>query len=325
MVRAQLPIRYFQLDRPNSAPRVTGSLYSHIDFVDSRMDSAMIGIIQTGPLNNQDTRLVFKEPIQPQLTALLSAMTDSTAADGTLLFQLRNYSFVETWGTRYFFIKATLYVKKENGFRELGTLDTHDAIRDSWVQLALPKIGSARIYNFLYASLTRTPTDSARYSLADIAHIDSIEKARLPLYTTDRYTDGIYLTYAAFSKQLPDMQGIIKANKDGSIAKVNIVNDSGRKQRIMPRYVYAVIYRGKPFLATDYGFYPAEKIRDNFFFTGDVRIAPTAGDVATGQMTFGLAGAVENAMGFRKTYDIIIDPENGQFIHLRQIAKTDSP
>jgi hypothetical protein len=323
--RAQLPVQYFELASPRAAWKTRGSLYRHIEFLDSRKDSTMIGLVQIGPLNNLDARLVFKTPAQPQLQTLLSALIDSTAGDGTLLFQLRDFRFVESWGSRYVFIKATLYARKDSGFRKILTLDDHVVLRNQYILTATTALGNGLIDACIDSALTLPLTGKDLYSMRDLLHIDSVEEDKLPVYRTDRFTDGVYLNFSSFCQQTPDRQGWFKANRDGIVSSVHILDENAGKIRLKPKNAYAVVYRGKPFIATAFGYYPLEKVRDNFFFTGDIHIAATANDVVVGQFAFGLLGAIDNAVGFRKTYDIIIDPENGQFIHLREIPKTDSP
>lgn len=325
MANAQLPVVWFELTPDSSLHKTAGSRYNHLEFIDSRADTTVIGPIQTGIFNNQDANLVFKRPTRQQLEKLMAAAIDSAAGNGTLLLQLRDFNFVENYGSRYVFVRATMYKKEANGYRILSDLDEHTQIRNLDIQFLAVDFGHRVFNQFISRSLSLSAADSTLYSMTDIANIDSIEKSRLPLYTTDKYTDGIYLSYASFGKQIPDQPGSIRTKKDGTISSVRMVNDTGQTVRARPKGLYAVVCKGKPYVATAFGFYPLEKIRNNLFFTGDIRIAPVNKDVLQGFANFGLLGAVENAVGFRKTYDLIIDPANGKFIHLRQIPNTDTP
>src|ERR1700722_8673132 len=76
---------YFGFDAPRNKP--VKSLYNTIDFLDSRQDTSMIGI-----LGHTDSggvaRLVLATPVLPQLTNMLNALTKPPAGDGRLLLQL---------------------------------------------------------------------------------------------------------------------------------------------------------------------------------------------------------------------------------------------
>src|ERR1700722_17998145 len=239
---AQLPVRYFELAPPKH--KVHGSLYRHIEFMDSRPDTLLIGPIEIGSLNNIDARLVFKKPIQPQLQRVIDSLDDPTAQDGTLLFQLRDISFVEPLKTRYLFVKATLYSLTDGGYRKLSTFDGTDILDNYDVATQVDEKVNGQLGDFIAAALTTLPMDTAVYTLQNITRIDSIEENALPLYTASSFTDGIYLNYASFSHQRPDKQGMIKAKRDGNISSVHILDDSSRKIKLKPKEFYALVYKG---------------------------------------------------------------------------------
>jgi hypothetical protein len=320
---AQQPVRYFELTP--SAQKVTGSLYRRIEFMDSRPDTTLIGPIEIGELNNIDAKLEFKKPIQPQLQRLLDSLDDPTAKDGTLLFQIRDISFVEPLKTRYLFVKATLYARSPGGYRKLSTFDVTDVLDNYDVAGQVNLRVNKQLDGFIAAALTRSATDSATYTWRDITRIDSIEEQSLPLYTASSFTDGIYLNYTSFSKQVPDKRGMIKAKRDGTISAVHILDDSARKVRLRPRNFYALVYKGKPYIATEFGIYPLERVRDNFFFTGDIHIRASGSEIAELAILIGIGTAIGTAEGFEETYDLLIDPLNGNFIHLRKIEKPQTP
>ena len=124
---------------------------------------------------------------------------------------------------------------------------------------------------------------------------------------------------------MPDQQGTIKAKKDGTISSVHIIDTGSNKIKLRPKDLYAVVYKGKPYIATEYGFYPLERVRDNFFFTGDIRVSPNSSDYLTGFEFTGLLGVLVASRGYEETYDLLVDPLNGKFIHLRRIDKQQTP
>ncbi len=322
-VAAQQPVRYFALTPPRQ--KVSGSLYRHIEFMDTRPDTTLIGPIQIGALNNIDARLVFRTPNPLQCQQLIDSLVDSTAKDGTLLLQIRDLSFVEPIRVRYVFVKATLYARTGTGYRKLSTLDRTDVLDGFEVAPTVNKLVNKQLDGWIAAALPRAPTDPTVYSLREVARMDSIDVCSLPLYTSGSFVDGIYKRYSSFSKQTPDVQGIIKAKKDGTISSVHILDDSMRKVNLRPKEVYAIVYKGKPYVATEYGFYPLERVRDNFFFTGDIRVGATAGDIFFGYVFTGLVGVFVASRGYEEKYDLLIDPLTGSFVHLRRIETPQTP
>jgi hypothetical protein len=115
------------------------------------------------------------------------------------------------------------------------------------------------------------------------------------------------------------MKGLVDFRKDGTITSVRITDTSEKKIKIKSKNLYAVIHKGNLFIATEYGYYPLQKINDNFFFTGDVKKAANSADISNAGMGFGLLGAGLASMGSRARYDMIIDHLNGRFFHLREI------
>jgi hypothetical protein len=316
--------RVFEIVPP--AFKVHNSLYRTIEFIDSREDSALIGVVDVGLLKNRAANLILKTPILPQLQRMVDSMTDLNGQDGALLFQLRDFNFVEETGTRYCYLKAALYAKTDTRYRKLSDLDTVMIIPVADVTKALQLIANRILADFMAKGLILQPTDSSSWSISDIQNMDSIEKHRLPVYNTANYSDGVYLSYTAFKNQLPDRQAMIETKKDGHIASVSILDPQARKIKLKPREVYAVIFKSIPYIATAYGFYPLQKAGDNFFFTADVPIVPSYRDVSAETFaTRRISVTFVDARPIPETFDMTIDDYNGAFIHLRRIVKTDTP
>jgi hypothetical protein len=316
---AQDRIRFFEISSPKY--KVQNSLYKTIGFLDSRDDSSLIGLVNVGLLKNQDAKLILRSPVLPQLTKLVDSLTDSSAKEGEVLFQLKDFYFSETTGSRYCYLNAGLYSKEGSRYKKISFLDTVIIIKVSDIPKALLSEGNKIIADFIAKGLLQQPADTPSYSIGDVKNIDNIEKDQIPAYAAKKYTDGVYLSYASFKNQAPDKQGLVDLKRDGSISSVKMVDADGKKIKVKPKNVYAVITGGKPFVATEYGFYPLERINNVFLFTGDVRIAASTGDMRAAQFGFGLIGAALESSGNQETFDLIIDHRNGRFVHLRQIKK----
>lgn len=292
------------------------SLYKTIAFLDSRRDTSSIGVLDSS--RKKLVRLTLQTPVQPQLDNILSAFTDERAGDGELLFQLRRFSFAEQAMTRYCYLIATLYKKDGDRYTRLADLDTVMSINTPGkVKEALGDIANDILDKFIAKSITLAPPGNQSYSLAEIRQMDAVEKKQLPLYTATAYVNGLYSRYASFVNQTPDLKGEVKTNDSGRITDIRIDDPKWKKTR---EHIYAVVYKDTPYVVTHYGYYPLEKIGDDFYFTGDLRVNATAGELTGSQLALGLVGrSVVGAAGNRSTYQVVIDHHNGEFIHLMVI------
>jgi hypothetical protein len=303
--------------------KVANSLYGHIDFLDSRRGTT-IGPVRVGLLGNA-SHLALKAPVQPQLTHIVEALMDSTAGGGELLFQLRSFNYIEEFSTRFCHLRATLYSKSAEQYRKLLTLDTVILIRLSDISGEVQKGSSLAICDLIRTGLLELPSDSTTYALNDLGRMDSIETSRLALYTRDSLVDGLYKAYASFADQRPDLQCSFKVDKNGDIKAVSIPDENGKEKKVDRRGIYAVVYQGRAFIATEYGFYRLTKAEGDLLFTGDVRVPASRGDLAGGQFALGLTGRLLASQGYKTTYTMAIDHLNGDFLHLRLIPPPETP
>jgi hypothetical protein len=313
----EMDSRSFQLGL--SKNKVPNSLYKTIKFIDSREDTARIGIASVGFLKNQPVKLILKTPFLPQLTGLINSLTDSTANDGELLFQLSQFNFVETSGTRYCYLFARLFAKKNLAYKKLSFLDTTIMMTSSDIIKVLQKQATEIISDFIAKELLLNPADTISYSIGDINNMDSIEKNQIPVYTTQKFTDGLYSNYESFKNQKPDIHGDVEIRRDGSISSIHIIDSTGKKIKLKSKNIYAVTNNGKNFIATQYDFYPLEKTNDDFTFTGEINIAASNADMNSSAFALGLTGALLAKSGNRETFIVMIDYKNGKFIHQARI------
>ncbi len=314
---SQEPTKGFEIVLPKT--KVTNSLYNTISFLDSRAGNKDIGIVDIGLLRNREAKLVLKNPFQDQLTAVINALTDSTAKNGELLLQLNWFGFAETYGTRYCYFVACLYAKNGERYRAIATIDTVLIFRTASVA-NLIQAESKIMSGFIAANLLAEAKDTVDYSITEVNRIDSIEMQNIPVFTTENYTDGLYKSYKSFMSQIPDQKAVVDANRDGTIETVRTIDSSGKKVKVHSKEVYAVVYNGQPYIATQYGYYILRKSADNnFYFTGEIKTAASQGDISGGQMALGLLGAALASAGNRETYVLMVDYRNGGFIHIKKI------
>ncbi len=296
----------FEWTAPKSTPEK--SLYKLIAFLDSRQDSSCVGNYSLEP-GAKPTKLTLKTPIQPQLEAILNAYTDASSGFGAVLFQLKRFSFAETQKTVYTYLSANLYALKDNGYVLLQSLDATLVIEGPVnFQSALTFYSNEVIDNFIAKGITLAPVDTVVYSYEDVQHIDGVLKRKLKAYNTSVYAEGFYSNYNAFKNQTPDLQGVVKLRSDSSMT-VTLHSAEWTEPR-GKKHIFAVVYRGVPYIVTHFGYYPLEKVGDDFYFSGRLNV------VGNAQSPFGLFTG-NKADADKINYRVLIDYTNGEFIHLK--------
>jgi hypothetical protein len=305
------------------AANVKGSLYNSLKFIDSRIDTTSLGQVQTGAFN-KDTKVVPGKPLAVQFATIFKALTDSSVNNGELLLQLRNFRFAEIAGVipekGFCFFRAELYARKSDNYQRIISLDTVVMIKSNVdVTKPLLKMGSEAIPAIIAKNLLRVPADEHLYTYNDIVHIDSLEKSAIKLYNTTVYADGVYSTYKSFKDQTPDQQLILEGYEVYPDA-VKTKDANGKLQKVKSQSIYAIVYRGEPFIASRYAYYPLKKVNNDFIFTGKARVAADASEVVAATMLFGVLGSLATANN-DATFEMKIDHRNGGFIRIREIPE----
>ncbi|MCC6288175.1 MAG: hypothetical protein IT249_09845 [Chitinophagaceae bacterium] len=318
---AQKAVKNFELNLPEQ--KISHSLYNTIEYIDSRSDTSNMGIVQTGAFNKK-ARVVPATPFNLQLQKLMDALTDnSTSGKGVLLFQLRQLSFAEITGAMsekgYCYLRAALYEKQHEGYSYINSIDTILVIKSMDVTKRLFRDGSKLFAEFIGGNLNKPASDEFVYTYADIVHIDSLEKKKLKVYNMDTYTDGVYTSYRSFTDQLPDYTNMDVMLKRDTVSGVKVKDAEGKIKKIKSKDIYAVIYNGKIFIATDYGYYPAEKYSNDFLFPGKAKVAASTGDMIAAGVFFGIIGSLIAENTANATFEMKIDHINGGFIRLREV------
>lgn len=309
---AQNTNNIFQLQPADK--KVINSNYNQIQLLDSRTDTTNFGIVQLGAFNKK-TMVRIKKPFGEQISEAIGFLIDSTAKSGKLILNVRHFFFAEVTGAMsekgYCYFKGDLYTQESDGYYKLASIDTVGVIAAMDVTKALLKNSSNIINGFIASNLTMLPHQQERYSFADLVHIDSVEKNRIKLYTAQTLNDGIYQNFSAFSHQEPNITDFetIHDNK-GALIKVT---ENGKKQAINPKTIYAVIKNGKPFIATNFGYFEAQKKGRDFYFQGRSKVSANSSGVITASIFFGVVGALI-ASNQTEVTELKIDHLTGEFI-----------
>ncbi len=308
----------FEIHLPGG--KISNSQYNTIKCLDSRSDTTNMGIVQLGAFNRK-ARVIPKKPLLQQLSAVFNSQIDETAKSGELVLQIRQFVFAEVTAgfseKGYCSIRAEAYAKQGARYQKLNTLDTIICLKSGMdVTDTIIKSGAINISNFIAFSLLKQPAGPG-YTYADIMAIDDYEKQQLKLFTTNAYTDGLYLTYQSFRDQRPDQQFTADAD-DPNMATIKTTGADGKPQKVKAKNVYALVYKGQPYISNSTDYCSLKKVNNDLLFTGRAKASANSTEVMTASMLFGVLGGLF-AANDASIFEMKIDHKNGGFIRLREI------
>ena len=312
--QAQQHTEAFHFKSP--ATVVSNSLYDSIHLIDMRDDTTNLGIVQKGAFNRK-AKVVAEVALNIQVASLLKSMIDSTAKQGELQLLLKEMSFSEitTFSERgFYFLKADLYSKKEAGYALLDRIDTVVMVKSIDVTKATLRSGSKNFTEFILSNLNKEPIADTYYSYYELTRMDSIEKSRLLLYTADKLRECVYENYLNFMNQEPNRFLFQVKEKKGVLSEISILNKNNKYEKIALKNTYAVVYKGQPYVATDYGYYKLLKKDNDYYFTGKYKTAASTGSLITAGFFFGILGAAIAAdAGGSEVGEMKLDHATGSF------------
>lgn len=309
------------LEIPSPVEKIAHSLYHSILLSDIRSDTSNFGFVQKGFFNRR-TKVRAEIPLKVQLSRMISSLTDRTAQNGQLLLLLRQCSYAEVTNMSnekgYFHFRAILFSHDDEQYKEIAAIDTVAMVKALDVTQKMLRSGYRIITAFIAENLKQEPTGNLVLSGSQLPFIDSIEKSKLPLYVTHPLIDGIYYNFSSFVHQRPDETKISTSfNQNGELRRVNYVDKEGRKKRAKSKLIYAVVYKGKSYIATKYGYYPLQKKANDFYFIGKANDHTTA-DLVTAEIFFGVIGGLL-AQSATSTFEMKLDHLSGGFIRIRAV------
>ena len=183
------------------------------------------------------------------------------------------------------------------------------------------KTSSKLITDLISINLLKKANDSCKFNLNDIVKIDSIEKRSIKIYNTDTYVEGLYYTYNSFKNQVPDEKVIVKTKKDSTIDYVSILDKNNKWIKLKPKEMYSIVYKGKPYITTKYGYYPLYKLNDKFYFIGKIEATANQADVMGAAFLFGIPGAIIASSNGNALYFIDLDHTTGRFILIKEMKE----
>ncbi|HEU4634510.1 MAG TPA: hypothetical protein VFS22_11020 [Flavisolibacter sp.] len=306
----------FDINLP--AGKIRGGFYNQLRFMDSRPDTVRLGVVRTGPL--KEKTLVFaKRPLSEQVTDVFNAYIDTFSQNRTMLFQLRNLTFLEYPGIYadkgFFFFKASLYYQQGEGYKRILTFDT--LVETSRSTYILFNEGSRIINNFLRNNLWRAPRERETYTYDQIRNIDSIEKSKIKAYIAPVLKDGMYRSFQSFMNQEPDFDVIVKRTKN-KILSVRLDGGGGKTFKVKHKEVYAIVDQGQAFIMIENDYCPLNRIDGDFYFTGKAKVGASVSDLVGAAFLFATIGHPASDDTSKTLFEMKLDHTKGGFIRLRK-------
>lgn len=293
------------------------SPYSYFKFIDSRLDTVNLGVVQKGAFNRK-AWVKNQVPLVQQFDSVFNRVNVFNANKGdTLVFQLRNMKFAELTEafkeTGYFYLRGTLYKKEGARYNEISKIDTVAQFNAMDVTKKNFKNGTMVLLNYFKKGIALEPVN-VLYTEEQLYDIDNVEKQKIPLYTAQTYKDGIYKNFESFKNLTPQYDSIkVEKNKKGKVLSVSYKGDTGKYFKADPKFFYGVIHEGKPYICTEYGIYQLTKTNDNFYYTGRVRVNANQGDVVMASALFGIIGGLVASNNSDKCV-VMIDHLSGESV-----------
>ncbi|MHB8207829.1 hypothetical protein [Mucilaginibacter sp.] len=306
----------FELEPANTK---TKSLYNSIAIVDFRHDTTYMGFVLTG-LSDRYSQVSPAVPISKQYQTLLSSVIDSTAGKGKLLLLITRLLFAERENTfpqeGYFNMRANLYAKIANHYQKIRTIDTVVKITSINATKALFKAADDVMADFLVKNLSVEPSGPI-YLSYDLLNIFTTEKSETVLYTTFDYANGLYYTYKSFKNQTPDKQ-IVVDSADINSGAVRTIEGDGVTSKVKTNDVYALVYKGHPYVMSAGHYYPLTKKDNTFFFTGKASYFLFPEDQLVAEIVAGSPKYYFFLNGPTATFEMMLDYKSGAFIRIKK-------
>ena len=299
---------YFKLAEPTAA---TGSSYRYFLFQDLRDRQDDLGVVIVKKVFDYKATVLPRPALDSQFRQLFSRFTPGAGND-TLLLQLRGLRFsersqqfggTEAWG----YVRASLYAGANGRWLPLSTLDTVLYVTKGDASRGVLRDVGKLLTAFVEAGRGATPSPPG-YEWEQLAAIDSLEKAQMPLYTATALQEGAYYSYAALRDQQPDLKGVTLHFRGDKLKYVTARN--GNRDELVES-LYAVVAQGRLFVAGTNGYSEATREGDSFYYTGSVKLTARGEGVVAAQLAFGLVGVLVAGLPSQHTVRLKIDHRNG--------------
>ncbi|MBK9285500.1 MAG: hypothetical protein IPM51_14445 [Sphingobacteriaceae bacterium] len=300
------------------------SQYKSIDLLDLRYDTLDNGFILS---NRKKTNIVLSLSFRNQLNKALYA-SDTANAKHKLLLVLRKFKLVEKndidFEYGFCFMRAIIFANINEKYYRLQDFDTLITLNGTDVTDTLFHDASTNFVRLIEAGIEINPVDKIAYAYSDIVRIENDEKRIIPVYSTDKFTDGVYLSFHSFKNQKPDYAIEKIQYKWNTNPRIKVKNKEGRLITLTGNDVFGFVDKGVPYACTDHGSCIIERKNNELFYAAKSKVT---NDNAEYEISVAVAeklgSATEKALSAVKPpYGIFvsrIDYIDGSFMRVKKI------
>lgn len=309
--------------------KISGSIFSGVEVVDTRFDTVYMGFVQKGAFNRRApiklTQLMTDE-VKESVSKLIA---NATKENNTALINIRSFFLSEFTGAMSergtFIFKAGCYLKRGESYKFMFSVDTTIVVKAMDVTKKLLRAADEQFGLFVKRAATFDVTkiaDGQAYSFSDIQHIDEAEKKLIPVYNVDLPLKGLYAGFEDFKNNKPTETSFIKeANKrTGEPSFFEVKEDSTKGKEFPRKNYYAICDGSRLYISTEYGLYPVTKKNYDFYFTGKAKETANTAEVAAASFMFGILGGMLASIPDKATFEFKIDHATGKFLPIKKIS-----
>lgn len=279
--------------------------YGKLIVQDNRNDSSL-GMIQKGAFNAK-----YKVIALPSLKSKIESLFEKNIprariyTKNELRLVINNFTMYEITKSMsergYLAVDLKTYKQFNDSLTLLYEVDTLFEFGSLDVTKPLLKLASNTIFEVISTSIQIINSKDHRYfSLSDFLIKDSLDKLKLPLFSSEKIQEGIYMNYNSLLSLKPDYSLNQEIDTNRWSRKKSIINDSN---------IYAVIIDNSLFVNHERDWRKAKKVNNNWMFNS-YKIEGSGPEA----YMFGLLGALLFAGNNRIESKFIIDHKKGLFI-----------
>jgi hypothetical protein len=315
----------------SAAGRVSHSLYSRLEVIDERPDSGKMGWLGNGTYYG--LQVCLADPLDTGLDRLLRELTDSTAADGSLVVEMRRFIVYDEAKHSAISLRFRLFGGVGGGYVFLRNVDTTVYVRSASGRGGRRKFTDAvnGALSAAIAGVLRIKGDSAAgvFTRALIPFADQIWKKQSPLYQAEVYPDGAYLHFSSFLRLRPDYVRFRIADTVHP-EKCDFIFLATAQDPAMLVYagqLYALVVGGKAYISFDGVFKPMIRRDGELYITGKLRVDAPGADMAVDMASFVVSAASVLRLPFvqvwgltvKKKFLFQLDYSTGRFVPVRAV------
>ncbi|GAB3029597.1 hypothetical protein [Spirosoma pulveris] len=247
--------------------------FQSVKVIYNRSQNQLLGLVQSGA-SNKSTEIVCAN-LADSLAAYFRDST-SQALKTPLVVVLNEFFLNETHSTGNETGRLRLFMQlftsnSADQFTELMTIDTIYTNTGRDVTKALLRSVSDQFCLLSKQAFQlagqQVPAEITRYSYQDLLVLDSLEKHKLPMYTTSHAQAGIYRNYTQFKLNKPEPVAELEIDERKSGIQVYTWDEKHKKRtKLRPDGLFAVSDGTMLLRATGLGFYKMMKEGDDFFY-----------------------------------------------------------